>query len=255
MLTEERKARYSRNMLLPELGEEGQKKLLSAKVLVIGLGGLGSPVALYLAAAGVGHLGLVDDDTVDISNLQRQVIYTEADVGVAKVSAARKHLCQLNNDVQITEYKMFFTEANGDQIVSEYDFVIDATDSVATKFLINDICVRNKKTFCHGGVLEFVGQVMTVIPFETACYRCFQQKAPQGERARACSFGGVLGSMAGIIGSLQASEALKYITSCGDLLADSLFICDVSSNMYNTIEVSKKKECPVCGDAVIRALR
>lgn len=248
MLTEERRARYSRNMLVSEIGEKGQKKLLESKVLIVGLGGLGSPVALYLAAAGVGCLGLVDNDVVDTSNLQRQVIYTEADVGAAKVCAAKKQLQRLNSDVDVLEYKTFFDEKNGEKLVADYDFVIDATDSVAAKLCINDICVRAQKPYCHGGVLEFVGQVMTVIPYQTACYRCFQKKSPK--RAEASSFGGILGSMAGVIGSMQASEALKYITSCGDLLTDSLFICDVSSNMYNTIEVERRKNCPACGKAV-----
>lgn len=234
-------------MLLPDVGEAGQKKLFDARVLIIGVGGLGSPVALYLAAAGVGCLGLVDNDVVDTSNLQRQVVYTEADVGVAKVCAAQKHLRELNHEVEILEHYMAFDEKNGHKLVEMYDFIIDATDSVTTKFLINDICVQAQKPFCHGGVLEFVGQVMTVVPGETACYRCFQKKAPEGERARACSFGGVLGSMAGIIGSIQASEALKYITSCGDLLTDKLFICDVSSNMYTTIDVVKREHCLACG--------
>ncbi|CAG36414.1 related to thiamin biosynthesis protein (ThiF) [Desulfotalea psychrophila LSv54] len=246
MLTPEQLSRYSRNILLPDIGLDGQEKLLAARVLLVGLGGLGSPIALYLAAAGVGTLGLVDNDSVDLSNLQRQVLYDSSSLGGAKVDATAARIASLNMDVTVHRYPVLFAEENGASLVADYDFVIDATDSIGTKFLINDICVRAGVPFCHGGVLEFIGQVMTVIPGKTACYRCFFKNPPVGDGAKRCSHGGILGSVAGIIGSLQATEALKFITGVGDLLTDSLFICDPSVNMFRTLPISSRDDCEAC---------
>lgn len=246
MLTAEQQIRYSRNILLPELGVEGQRRLLQSKVLIIGLGGLGSPVAMYLAAAGVGTLGLVDNDCVDLSNLQRQILYRTADVGKSKVDMATKNIHCLNADVKIVGHNVLFDAEGGASLVAEYDFVVDATDSITTKFLINDLCVEAGVPFCHGGVLEFIGQVLTVIPGKTACYRCFFKKAPVGDSARRCSHGGVLGSVAGIIGSIQATEALKYLSHSGELLTNSLLICDVATAMFRRIPVTARQDCSAC---------
>lgn len=246
MLTAEQQVRYSRNILLPELGVEGQTRLLQSKVLIIGLGGLGSPVALYLAAAGVGTLGLIDNDCVDLSNLQRQILYKTVDVGRSKVERATENIHCLNPDVTIVGHDLLFDAENGVSLIEGYDIVVDATDSIVTKFLINDLCVEAGVPLCHGGVLEFIGQVMTIIPRKTSCYRCFFQKAPVGESARRCSDGGILGSVAGIIGSIQATEVLKYLTHSGELLTNSLLICDVSTAMFRRIPVAMRKDCSTC---------
>ncbi len=248
MLREDQNKRYSRNILLSELGVLGQEKLLSSKVLIIGVGGLGSPVSMYLGAAGVGNIGLVDDDVVDISNLQRQVVYTENCIGKSKVEESAKRILANNSDITVNVFKDRFDEVNGPEILKGYDFVIDATDSIVTKFLINDLCVTAGVPFCHGGVLEFVGQVTTVIPKKTACYRCFFRKPPEGKAAIKCSHAGILGAVAGTIGTIQATEALKYITGIGQLLTDSLLIYEAADSMFRTIPINKDPMCKACSN-------
>lgn len=246
MLRDDQNKRYSRNILLSELGVVGQQKLLSSKVLIIGAGGLGSPVSMYLGAAGVGTIGIVDDDVVDISNLQRQVVYTEACLNRSKADEAAKRVLANNSDITVNVLKERFDEINGPDILKGYDFIIDATDSIVTKFLINDLCVAARKPLCHGGVLEFVGQVMTVIPEKTACYRCFFKKPPEGDAARKCSHAGILGAVAGTVGTIQATEALKYLTGIGELLTDSLLIYEAKDTMFRKITVTKSPDCSSC---------
>ncbi len=248
MLRGEQLQRYKRNILLSEIGCAGQERLLASKVLIIGVGGLGSPVAMYLGAAGVGTLGLVDDDLVDISNLQRQVLYTEESIGLFKAKEAAKRISSNNSDVKVQIHLEKFTELTASALLKAYDFIIDATDSIITKFLINDCCIAEKKPFCHGGVVDFIGQVMTVIPGKTACYRCLFKKPPEGKAAAKCSDGGVLGSVAATIGSIQATEAIKFITGREELLTDRLLIYEALNSDFRKIDFKRDLTCPVCRD-------
>ena len=208
-LSNEQLERYSRHILLKEVGVRGQKKLLNAKVLIIGAGGLGSPAAMYLAAAGVGTIGIADADDVDLSNLQRQILHGTADVGKPKVVSAMETMNHLNPDVKVNTYHMYVTADNIMELIGDYDFIIDGTDNFPAKFLINDACVLAKKPFCHGGVLQFHGQLMTYVPGAGPCYRCIFQEIPPKDAVPSCREAGVIGVMAGIIGALQAMEAVK----------------------------------------------
>ena len=218
--TNDQLERYSRHIILKEVGAKGQKKLLNAKVLIIGAGGLGAPAALYLAAAGVGTIGIVDADEVDLSNLQRQVIHTTADIGKAKVQSAK-----------------------------DYDFIIDGTDNFPAKFLINDACVMAKKPFSHAGIIRFKGQLMTYVPGEGPCYRCVFKDPPPKDAVPTCKQAGVIGAMGGVIGSLQAMEAVKYILGVGDLLTGYLLTYDALKMEFRKIKLpSDTSGCAVCGD-------
>ena len=232
-LSEEQIERYSRHILLQDVGLEGQEKLLNAKVLIIGAGGLGSPVSLYLAAAGVGHIGIVDADVVDLSNLQRQVIHQTKDLGSPKVESATYH--------------DFLDSHNAEEIIQPWDFIIDGTDNFPAKFLINDACVRLGKAFSHGGILRFQGQTFTHLP-GTACYRCFFKEPPPAGVVPTCSQAGVLGAIAGMLGTIQAAEALKYFLGVGDLLTDRLLTFDAKTMNFRTINVKKRASCEICGD-------
>ena len=201
--TDEQLERYSRHIILKEVGVKGQKKLLNGKVLIIGAGGLGAPAALYLAAAGVGTIGIADADEVDLSNLQRQVIHTTADIGKAKVKSAKETMEAINPDVKVNTYRKFIKADNIREIIREYDFVIDGTDNFPAKFLINDACVMEKKPFCHAGIIRFKGQLMTYVPGEGPCYRCVFQSPPPADAVPTCKQAGVIGAMGGVIGSLQ----------------------------------------------------
>lgn len=247
-LTEEQIERYSRQIILPEVGGVGQEKLLSGKVLVIGAGGLGSPVALYLAAAGVGTLGLMDGDEVDLSNLQRQIMHFTDDVGVAKVESGKKKLAQLNPDVNVVTYKERFTAANGLDILKDYDFVVDGTDSFGSKFLIADACHFAGVPYNHAGILGFSGQTFTVKPGETACYRCIFREPPPAGSVPTCSQAGVLGAVAGVIGTLQANEVLKFLTGAGTPLYDRMTIFDALQSTFRTVKFARSKLCPLCGE-------
>lgn len=248
-LSEEQLKRYNRHIVLKEIGLEGQAKILAAKVLIIGIGGLGSPVALYLAAAGVGTLGLVDGDKVDISNLQRQVIHFTEDIEVEKVASAARKMKALNPDIKINTYPEYAKSQNILQIIQDYDFVIDGTDNFSSKFLINDACVKAKVPYSHGGVLRFHGEVMTVIPGETACYRCvFDQPPPMGAVPGTKEVG-VLGSTAGMLGTIQATEALKFIVGTGGLLTDQFFTFNTKEMDFHKIKIKRQKNCPICGDS------
>ncbi len=239
--------RYSRQILLPGIGGVGQKKLLCSRVLVVGVGGLGAPAALYLAAAGVGTLGLMDSDEVDLSNLQRQVLHFTPDVGRPKVESAAEKLRALNPDVQVVTYRERFRPDNALDILEGFDFVLDATDSFPSKFLIADACHFGGKPYCHAGILRFEGQALTVFPGETACYRCVFHEPPPDGAVPTCSEAGVLGAVAGLLGVIQAAEALKALIGAGDLLTDRLLVCDVLRMGFRTVRVRRNPRCPLCG--------
>ncbi len=244
---EEQIERYSRNIILAEVGPEGQERICQAKVLIIGAGGLGSPAALYLAAAGIGTLGIADGDLVEISNLQRQIIHFTADVGKPKVVSAKEKIGQLNSYVKVITYQQRFHAHNIADIVKEYDFIIDGTDNFAAKFLINDACVFLKKPFSHGGILGFEGQAMTYIPGAT-CYRCIFRSSPPANAVPSCSQAGVLGAVAGLLGTVQAAEAFKYILGRGQLLANKLLIFNALHMDFRTVAFRKNPRCPICGE-------
>jgi molybdopterin/thiamine biosynthesis adenylyltransferase len=246
--TEERLERYSRHILLNDIGIEGQQKLFDAKVLIIGAGGLGSPIALYLAAAGVGTIGIADADSVDISNLQRQVIHFTSDLERPKVDSAAEKMRAINPDITVRAYHEFLLAANIRPILRDYDFVIDGTDNFAAKFLINDACVLEDKPFSHGGILRFNGQAMTVIPGQSACYRCVFHAPPPRGAVPTCSQAGVLGAVAGMLGTIQAVEALKFITGAGHLLTDTLLSFDAKTMDFRKVHFKRNLRCPICGE-------
>jgi len=250
--TEDQLQRYSRHILLREVGVEGQLKLNGARVLVVGAGGLGSPVALYLAAAGVGTIGIVDNDVVDLSNLQRQILHATQDVGRSKVESATETLWELNPEVHVATHKFRLCADNVMTLVKEYDFVVDGTDNFPAKFLVNDACVLAGVPFSHGGVLRFAGQAMTVLPKDSACYRCVFRQPPPEDAVSSCSEAGILGAIAGILGTIQAAEALKFITGTGRLLTNTLLTFDALAMDFRKIPLSRQEDCPVCGrDPVI----
>ncbi len=245
--TENQLERYSRHIILADVGIEGQEKILKGKVLIIGTGGLGAPAALYLAAAGVGTIGLADGDNVELSNLQRQVIHFTPDVGKAKVSSAEEKIRAINPDVKVVTHKTRLFANNISGIIKDYDFIIDGTDNFAAKFLINDACVFASKPFSHGGILRFEGQTMTYLPGE-ACYRCiFTAPPPQGS-VPSCSQAGILGSVAGMLGTIQATEALKYLIGKGELLTNRLLIFDALKMKFRDVAIKKNPKCPICGE-------
>lgn len=235
-LNEEQIERYSRHIILQEVGGDGQEKLLNGKVLIIGAGGLGAPVALYLAAAGVGYIGIIDADVVDISNLQRQVIHFTPDIGRPKVESAKEKMNQINPDVNVTTYYDLFTKDNALDILKGYDFVVDGTDSFPSKFLINDACVIARKPFSHGGILRFDGQTMTHVP-GTASYRCVFKEPPPANAVPTCSQAGVFGAVAGMLGTIQAAEAIRYLTRVGELLTNRVLIFDALNMKFRTVKV------------------
>lgn len=245
---EERLERYSRHILLQDVGIEGQQKFFDAKVLIIGAGGLGAPIALYLAAAGIGTIGIADADVVDISNLQRQVIHYTRDIGQPKVESAAAKMRAINPDVEVRTYHEFLLANNIRPILHDYDFVIDGTDNFAAKFLINDACVLEGKPFSHGGILRFNGQTMTVLPGKSACYRCVFHAPPPRGAVPTCSQAGVLGAVAGMLGTMQATEALKFILGTGSLLTDTLLSFDAKNLDFRKVHFKKNPRCPVCGE-------
>ena len=249
MLTDNQRERYARHLALDEVGESGQEKLLSSKVLVIGTGGLGSAASYYLCAAGVGTLGIVDNDVVDMTNLQRQILHSTPDLGREKVVSAKEKLNRLNPDVNVITYKMFVDESNIDDLIKDYNFIVEATDNFDAKFLINDACVRGKKPYCHGGILRFRGQLMTYVPGEGPCYRCVFKNPPPKDAVPTCKQAGVIGAMGGVIGSLQAMEAIKYLLGVGDLLTGALLTFDALTMEFHKIKLPKDTHnCAVCGD-------
>ena len=240
--------RYSRHILLQDVGGKGQEKLLAGRVLIIGAGGLGAPVALYLAAAGVGTLGIADADVVDVTNLQRQVIHFTPDVGKPKVVSAAEKIRAINPDVTVRTHQEWISAANIAELIAGYDFVIDGTDNFATKFLINDACVLGKKPYSHGGILRFDGQTLTVKPGESACYRCIFPAPPPKDAIPTCSEAGVIGVLPGVIGTIQATEAIKYLLGIGDLLTGRLLTYSARALKFREIGIKRNAKCPVCGE-------
>lgn len=233
--------RYSRNIILKEVGGRGQEKLLQSKVLIVGAGGLGAPAALYLAAAGVGTIGLVDADRVDLSNLQRQVIHFTDDVGRPKVDSAREKIERLNPGVRVVAHQEMASSHNIMDIIAGYDFVIDGTDNFPAKFLINDACVLGGKPFSHAGILGFRGQTITVVPHVGPCYRCLFLAPPPPGSVPSCS-------QAGVIGTIQATEALKYLLGIGQILTGRLLVFEALQMGFREIRLDKNPHCPVCGE-------
>lgn len=249
ILSDEQLERYSRHITLKEIGVRGQKKLLSAKVLIIGAGGLGAPAAMYLAAAGVGTIGIADFDNVELSNLQRQIIHTTDDISKPKVRSAEEAIRALNPDVTVKTYHEYVSSSNIADMIADYDFIIDGADNFPTKFLINDACVLGHKPFCHAGILRFEGQLMTYVPGEGPCYRCIFEAPPPKDAVPSCREAGVIGAMAGIIGSMQALEAVKYITGQGSLLTGNMLIFDGMKMEWRKVKLPKvNHSCPICGD-------
>jgi len=237
--------RYSRNIKLAGIGTDGQLKLLSSKVLVIGAGGLGSIVSLYLAAAGVGTIGIADGDKVDLTNLQRQLLHFTSDLDRMKVNSAQEKLTALNPDIKINSYNLFVDESNITELISGYDFIIDGTDNLTAKFLINDACVKSNKSYSHGGILGYAGQAMTYTP-GSVCYNCVFKEEPVQGSVPGSNEIGVLGAVAGILGSIQVAEAVKYLTGVGELLTNQLLSYDAQTMDFRKVKLKKDDNCLVC---------
>ena len=256
--TEVQIQRYARHILLPEVGGVGQAELISAKVLVVGAGGLGSPLLLYLAAAGIGMIGIVDDDTVDLSNLQRQVIHTTPSVGQQKVESAAATIAKINPGVKIIQHAERLTAKNITSIICDYDIIADGTDNFATRFLINDACYFAKRPLVSAAILRFDGQVSTFKAHEDGdhpCYRCLYREAPPEGQIPTCAEAGVLGALCGMVGSLQATEVIKEILEIGDSLSGFLIIYEGLGTTFRKIKVRRDPGCPLCGtDATIKDL-
>jgi molybdopterin/thiamine biosynthesis adenylyltransferase/rhodanese-related sulfurtransferase len=246
-MTAEQRDRYSRHTLLPEVGVDGQLKMLNAKVLLVGAGGLGAPTALYLAAAGIGTLGLVDDDVVDASNLQRQVIHNTERIGVPKTESARLTIEALNPDVNVVEHRLRLDASNIVEILGEYDVIVDGADNFPTRYLLNDASVRLRKPVVSASILSFDGQISTFVPFEGPCYRCLYPTPPPAELAPSCSANGVLGVMAGTMGLLQANEVLKLVLGIGEPLIGRLLLFEALSTRFTELKVRRDPDCPICG--------
>ena len=247
--TEEQIMRYSRHIILKEVGGKGQDKICKAKVFIMGAGGLGSPAALYLAAAGVGTIGIADDDVVDLSNLQRQVLHATSDVGKAKVFSAEETLSAINPNVKLIAYKERVTSENVREIIRDYDIVLDGSDNFPTRYLINDACFFAKKTLISGSILRFDGQVTVFKPHAGGpCYRCLYPEIPPAGFVPSCSEAGILGPVAGTIGVLQATEALKEILGIGDQLIGRLSVFDALNTTFREVKIRKDPDCELCGD-------
>jgi molybdopterin/thiamine biosynthesis adenylyltransferase/rhodanese-related sulfurtransferase len=248
-LSADARRRYSRHLLIPEVGEEGQLRLLESRVLLVGAGGLGSPAALYLAAAGVGTIGIVDADTVDETNLQRQILHDTARLGTPKVVSAADRIRGLNSDVQVRAYEERLTSENIDRILDEgWDVIVDGADNFPTRYLVNDASVWHGTPVVHGSIFRFEGQVTVFTPKQGPCYRCLFPSPPPPELAPSCAEGGVLGVLPGIIGSLQTNEALKLALGIGDPLVGRLLLFDALSTTFTEVALRRDPACPVCGE-------
>jgi sulfur-carrier protein adenylyltransferase/sulfurtransferase len=245
-LTKEQRDRYSRHLLLPEVGVEGQQKLLDAKVLLLGAGGLGSPAALYLAAAGVGTLGIVDDDTVDLSNLQRQVIHTTDRVGTPKVDSAAETIAEINPDVEVVKHAVRLGSSNVMELIEPYDIIVDGLDNFPTRYLLNDASVRLQKPVVSASILGFDGQLSVFKPYEGPCYRCLYPVPPPAELAPSCGANGVLGVLPGTMGLLQATEVVKLILDEGEPLIGRLLLYEALGATFTELKVRRDPECPIC---------
>jgi molybdopterin/thiamine biosynthesis adenylyltransferase/rhodanese-related sulfurtransferase len=248
-LSPERRARYSRHLLIPEIGDEGQLKLLESRVLLLGAGGLGSPAALYLAAAGVGHIGIVDADIVDESNLQRQIAHSLNTLGTPKVDSAKRTIEALNPDVEVTTYRERLTSENIDRILDDgWEIVVDGTDNFPTRYLLNDAAVWRGIPVVYGAIYRFDGQVSVFKPYEGPCYRCLYPQPPPADQAPSCAEGGVLGVLPGIIGTLQSNEALKLVLGIGEPLIGRLLMFDALETEFTELKLHRDPDCPVCGE-------
>ncbi len=247
-LTKEQQSRYSRHILVPEVGETGQLKLLAAKILLIGAGGLGAPNAFYLAAAGIGTLGIIDNDQVEESNLQRQIIHTLDRVGQYKADSAAKAIAALNPDVKVNVYKERLTAENIERILPEYDLIVDGTDNFETRYLVNDFAVKYRKPVIHASILSFNGQLTTLTPYEGPCYRCIYPDPPPAAMAPNCSEAGVLGVLPGIIGLLQANEALKTVLNIGETLSGRFLLFDALETEFTELKLRRDPTCVACGE-------
>jgi molybdopterin/thiamine biosynthesis adenylyltransferase/rhodanese-related sulfurtransferase len=248
-LGEEQRRRYSRHVLIPEVGEEGQLKLLDARILLIGAGGLGSPASLYLAAAGVGTLGIVDDDAVDATNLQRQIVHSTERLGESKAESAKRTIEALNPDVTVKTYRERLTSENVDRILGEgWDVIVDGADNFPTRYLLNDASVWHGIPVVHGSIYRFEGQTTVFKPYEGPCYRCLFPQPPPPELAPSCAEGGVLGVLPGVIGSIQANEALKLVLGIGEPLVGRLLLFDALAASFTEVSLRRDPACPVCGD-------
>ena len=247
-LSTEQLERYSRHLLIPQVGLAGQQRLLDAKVLLIGAGGLGSPAAYYLAAAGVGTLGIIDSDLVDRTNLQRQILHDTSRIGVPKVESARQTLTRLNPDVSVDAYRERLTSQNIDAILPRYDVIVDGADNFPTRYLVNDASVKHRKPVVHGSIFRFEGQVTVFKPFEGPCYRCLFHEPPPPELAPSCEEAGVLGVLPGIIGSLQANETLKLLLGIGEPLVGRFLLFDALDTSFREVKLRRDPNCPACGE-------
>lgn len=247
-LTNEEVLRYSRHLILPEVGKAGQEKLKAAKILLIGSGGLGSPNALYLAAAGIGTLGIIDFDVVDQTNLQRQLLFGSDQVGVPKVEAAKKRIQSVNPNVVVNTYNEKLSSANSMQIFKDYDLIIDGTDNFPTRYLVNDTCVFLNKPNIYGSIFRFEGQATVFKPKDGPCYRCLYPEPPPPGEVPSCAEGGVLGILPGLVGIIQASEAVKFFLGKGDLLIGRLLQISVLDMTFREVKIRRDPDCPVCGD-------
>lgn len=246
--TNEQIDRYSRQIILPNVGGKGQEKLLKAKALIIGTGGLGAPCSFYLAAAGVGKIGLVDSDKVELNNLQRQIVHTTADVGVAKTESGKRRLNALNPDVEVVTHQIRLDSSNILDIIKGYDIIIDGSDNFPTRYLVNDACVLSKKPLVHAGIFRYDGQIMTISPGVGPCYRCLFSEPPPAGAVPSCQEGGILGAVAGILGLLQANEALKLILGVGEPLIGKLLIFNALDSSSRIVKVPRDKDCLICSD-------
>jgi molybdopterin/thiamine biosynthesis adenylyltransferase/rhodanese-related sulfurtransferase len=254
LLTPGQQRRYSRQVLIPEIGQEGQRKLLDAKVLLIGAGGLGSPTALYLAASGVGTIGLVDDDVVDESNLQRQVLHGVDRVGMLKVDSAELTIRGLNPETTVVKHVERLGPDNVERLIAGYDVIVDGTDNFDTRYVLNDAAVRLRKPVVHGSIYRWDGQVTTFVPFEGPCYRCMYPTQPPPELAPACSVAGVLGVLPGIAGVIQANEVFKLVLGVGEPLAGRLLMFDAMSTTFDEVRIWRDPACAACGEGVSAAV-
>jgi adenylyltransferase/sulfurtransferase len=247
-LSKDQIARYSRQLILPEIGVAGQERLLRGSVLIVGAGGLGSPAALYLAAAGVGRIGLVDRDAVALGNLHRQILHTSADVGRPKTRSAAERLAALNPDIAVVEHQEALQGGNALELLGRYDVILDGSDNFPTRYLVNDACVLLGKPLIHGGVVHVGGQLMTVRPRTSACFRCVFPEPPQPGAIPSCQDAGVLGTVAGVLGSLMAHEAIKLLVGVGTPLVDRLLVFEGRSSRWREVPVRRDPSCAVCGD-------
>lgn len=245
--TEDQLQRYSRHIILPEVGGKGQKKLLNAKVFIIGAGGLGCPVGYYLAAAGVGTIAMIDNDEVELSNLQRQIAHSVKTLGKPKVESAKNTFESLNPDVNVIALKQRISKNNIMEFIKDYDIVVDGSDNFPTRYLVNDACVMAGKPLVSGAILRFEGQVTTIIPGDGHCYRCLFEEMPPAGLVPSCQEAGVLGVLPGVIGGLQATEVLKLILGKGDVLKNELLIYNALKTTFRKVKVPKNPDCPVCG--------